>query len=247
MKSRILFLMVIIPLLFCGCGKDNPKTKNELLRDKKISWDNDNADYHEFLADGTLIAVGGDWPEEGYKGQQWESVDENGSFKIIPDPATPDTYTIARLKTKMGPGAQFTFEYFVNGTSEEKKGPLYTVDGYDDINKSHKSVAASLDAQAHVIQYANQVYKFDVFVDDPKGIVKRVRSSGKHITTQVIMTTATRWNLEPVVDLSEGTRPQLPIETHVEIVYHDGHTEAVNFKTKTIKDFSSQEFEDPWF
>ena len=246
MKSIIFSLLLISFFTLVGCS-DNPKTKNELLRNKKISWTQDRAEYYEFLADGTLIYIGGDWPAAGYKGRQWESVDENGSFKIIPDPPKPDTFTIARLKNKMAPGVPFTFEHFTGNVSTGIEETQYTIEKHEQIKKSHKKTATAMDARVQLKQYANEEYLLYLSVEDPNGIIKRIPTQGDAITTETMQTNAKQWNIEPPVPVSKGHKPNMPIQSTMTIEYLSGKTETLHFMTTTIKDLSSEVYEDPWF
>jgi len=239
-------LLLIFSLMLVGCS-DNPKTKNELLRNKKISWTHNRGEYYEFLADGTLIAIGGDWPEEGFKGRQWESVDANGSFKIIPDPANPEIYMIGRLKNSMASGVSFVFEN-VNGhdsTGLEETG--HVIEFHEDVGKSHKKTATAMNARVQLKQYANEEYLLDLFVMDPKGIIKRIPTQGDVITTETMQTNAKQWNIEPQIPVTKGKKPNLPIRSTMAIEYINGKKETLHFTTSMFKDLSTIAYEDPWF
>lgn len=96
-------------------------------------------------------------------------------------------------------------------------------------------------------RYANQTYVLTLQVLDPLGIIKKIETHGKHIGMETMLTSVKKWINSPEIIVSEGTAPELPFSTHMNIIYHDGHTEAMSFETTTVVDNSSEEFDDPWF
>jgi len=227
---------------------DKPKIDNVLLSNKKISWDDGSAEYYELLEDGTLICVGGDWPVEGFRGWRWESVDENGSFKILKEASEPGTYTIVRMSAKIGSSIRFIMEQYVDDSRVEGEDPEYTIETYDSFNSTHEVTATLMDARVVLDRYANEIYILNLIVLDPGGKkIKKILSEGDLITTEGMLTAVHRWINSPVITASEGKPPQLPIHTNMEIRFHDGPVKHVSFVTRSIKDRSSEEFEDMWF
>ncbi len=227
---------------------ERPSIDHPLLSNKKISWKNSNADYFELLPDGTLICVGGDWPINGYKGWLWEPVDENGSFKIIPNESNSGTYRIVRVADKIGTSTQLKLEYFSEGKQEKPDTTVYTIDVYDTLLDSHAEQATTMDAKVVVNQYAEEVYVLHLSVLDPGGKkLKKIYTEGDHITTEGMLTAVHKWINSPEIIVSEGSSPQLPIHTKMELLFHDGHTESAIFETTAVRDHSSETFDDPWF
>ena len=96
-------------------------------------------------------------------------------------------------------------------------------------------------------QYANKIYVLKLEVEDPVGTIKKIETDGDHITIEVMLTNVKKWLNNPDIIVSEGSAPQLPFKTHMKVIFHDGHTEEMDFQTSTIVDRTTEEFEDPWF
>ncbi len=240
---KLLLLLVIF--ILSGCG-GNPLTENPLLRGKKISWSGSEAAYFEFIVDGTLISVAGSYPLEGYKGQQWESVDDKGSFKVIPDPARAENYQIARMDMNIAEGGSFVFEYYEGGV-KIKEDDARQIEIYEDLAGDHRKKAVSLDSRGYIFRYAHDTYIMDLAIKDPEGIVKKVISRGDGISTEVMMTNARQWNIEPLVEISKGRMPVLPVAVWMEIIYYDGKREKLSLELATVSDRSRQVYDDVWF
>lgn len=236
--------LLLILLIMGGCG--NPLTDNPLLRGKKISWSGSEAAFFEFIGDGTLIAVAGSYPLEGYKGQQWESVDDNGSFKIIPDSARPANYQIGRMEGAIAADSSFVFEYYEDGV-KVREGKSRQITTHTDLAGDHRKTAVSLDSRGYLFRYANDTYIMDLEVKDPEGIVKKVLSRGDGISTEVMMTNARKWNIEPMVEVSQGRMPVLPVSVKMEIIYYDGEREKLSLEMISVIDRSDQVYDDTWF
>jgi len=226
----------------------SPAIDNVLLSNKKIRWNDGRARYYEFLPDGTLICVGGDWPVEGFKGWQWESVDEKGSFKILQQASMPGVYAIARVSTTIGKGVSFIFEQYVDGKKVEGEEQTFTIQVYSPVENSHVVTATIMDARVILNRYADEVYILELTVQDPGGKqIKRILSRGDLITTEGMLTAVHRWINSPVITASEGGPPKLPIHTSMELRFRDGRSKQVTFLTDSIKNRSSEMFEDLWF
>ncbi len=226
--------------LFSACGSDNPKTKNELLRNKVIGWDHPRAQYFELHADGTLIGVGGEWPQEGYVVGQWESLDDNGSFKIVPDPARSDKGGIVRMSARMGQGVLFTLEQ-ADGPQE------YSVSRYGPIEHSHAKTATRYEAMVQLNRFAGEKYILDLLLADPGGKIKKVSTSGDKITNEVMTNNAKRWRITPQVLVAEGKAPELPVRSRMTLDFFDGKSEKLTFVTEKITDRGTEEYRDSWF
>ncbi|MBW2328437.1 MAG: 4Fe-4S binding protein [Deltaproteobacteria bacterium] len=246
-------LMVVgyyaVPLLQnVELSREQSMTENALLSNKKISWNNGRAEYYELLKSGTLICVGGDWPVEGFKGWQWEPVDENGSFKIIKEASLAGTYTIARMNSKIGSGSRFIMEQYVDGSMVEGDAGEYSIETYDSLASNHEETATVMDARVILNRYADEVYILDLSVLDPGGKkIKKVLSEGDLITMEGMLTAVHRWINSPVITASEGKPPELPIHSYMEMRFRDGRVKAISFVTKSTMDRSSEVFEDLWF
>jgi len=102
-------------------------------------------------------------------------------------------------------------------------------------------------ATAVLTRYANETYVLNLEVQDPKGIIKKVTIQGKYVGMSTMLTNVKKWINSPQIIVSEGTVPELPFTTHMNIIFHDGHNEEVDMETSTIFDNSSEVFDDPWF
>ncbi len=218
-----------------------------VLSNHRIAWQGAGAAYYELLPDSTIICVGGQWPQEGFRGWYWEALDEQGSFRIIFDPDDQDTYDTVRLNGKIAVGTPLTIEHYEAGklTDREESGQNVTI--YEKLAASHQESAVSMDARVFLVRWAGDTYVLNLLVMDKKGLIERVLSSGDVITTEGMLTTAHKWINTPEIIVSEGKKPSLPIHTEMEIVFHDGHREKASFVTEQAADRSSEEFEDPWF
>ncbi len=245
--KRLYLTAVILIMLLVGCTEDNPKTQNELLRDKKISWSDGHADFYELMADGTFIAVGGDLPQEGYKCGIWESVSEDGSFKIIKDPLQPQNYLIARMKIPIAKGVAFVFESYIEGKNNKDSEKVYTITSYENLKKSHAALAINSDATSYITRYADDVYVLDLNVEDPYGKIQKVLTEGDTITTEGMVTNAKRWMSSPPLILPQGWNSYQRVRSTMTILYHNGDSEKATFLTTGYRDRSDVVFEDAWF
>jgi len=117
--------------------------------------------------------------------------------------------------------------------------------GYQKIEWPQPKVNAEV--TAIVTRYANETYVLNLEVQDPKGLIKKVETSGKHVGMITMLTNVKKWINSPQIILSEGSKPELPFTTHMNIIFHDGHNEEITLETNSIKDNSSETFDDPWF
>lgn len=224
------------------------RTSNVLLSNKKISWNDGQAEYYELLKGGTLICVGGDWPTEGFKGWQWESVDANGSFKIVKEASMPGAYAVARMNGVIAESTRFVMEKYVDGVKVHDGDTEHLIEVYEASGSTHEKTATVMDARAIIEQYANEIYIQNLTVLDPGGnIIQKILSEGDLITTEGMLTAVHRWINSPVITASEGNPPKFPIHTSMEIRFRDGGKKHITFVTTSSKDRSSEEFEDLWF
>ena len=229
-------------------SREKSMDENALLSNKKISWNDSRAEFYELLNNGTLICVGGDWPVEGFKGWQWESVDDNGSFKIIKEASLAGTITIARMDSTIGSGGRFIMEQYVDGSMVDGETKEYSIETYDSLASSHEKTATVMDARVILDRYADETYILDLSILDPGGKkIKKVLSEGDLITTEGMLTAVHRWINSPVITASEGKPPELPIHTRMEMRFHDGRVKEISFVTRSTRDRSSEVFEDLWF
>jgi len=242
MRTRMKYCLPLLclVLLLSACGRENPKTKNELLRNKVIGWDHPHAGYFELHADGTLIGVGGEWPQEGYVAGQWESVDENGSFKIVSDPTRADSGAVVRMSSRLGQGVKFTLEE-AGGTRE------YSVKRYGAIETSHAKSATRYRAEVHLSKFAEETYIQDMLLADPDGKIKKVSTAGDKITNEVMTNNAKRWRITPLIIVSKGKAPDLPLRAGMTLEFFDGKSEKLTFVTDRIKDRGGEVYQDSWF
>ena len=223
------------------------KTINALLDNKIIAWKGDRAEYYEFLDDGILIGIGGDWPINGFKGGRWQAMDKNGSFKIILDSKHPEDYSIIKVKAHPAVGVHFLLTRFVGNVPMKTAPQTHVFKRYEPLKQSHLRTATNMNATAVLTRYADDIYVLDLRVKDPEEVIKKIPTEGDAITNEGMLTSVKYWLNTPQIIVSEGTAPKLPIHTKMRIIFHDGHEEPANFITDRIFDKSSEEFEDPWF
>jgi ferredoxin-type protein NapH len=142
----------------------------------------------------------------------------------------PDPWKVVKTVTVMIVLAAFTYGGYL---------------GYQKIDWPQPAVNAK--ATAIVTRYANDTYVLNLEVQDPKGLIKKVETSGKHVGMITMLTNVKKWINSPQIILSEGNEPELPFTTHMNIIFHDGHNEEITLETKSIVDKSSETFDDPWF
>ncbi len=199
------------------------------------------------LSSGVIVASGGEWPVNGSENWQWQPIDENGSFKIIPQKDQPESYTIVRVNEVMGKGVTAVFEHTGAGISDDFPGEEYQITGLADIQNVDEEAASSVEGRVVLYQYANQVFVLNLEVKDRGGIIKKIETEGTHIEMEVMLTNVKKWINSPQITVTEGEVPELPFTTSMKVIFHDGHTESMRFETNAIVDRSSEEFEDPWF
>lgn len=226
--------------------KQSQKIAHPLLTNKTISWESGQADYYELLDDGTLICIGGIWPETGFKGWKWEPLDKNGSFKIIPDERQPEIFTEIIFKDKIKGGTSFSIAHTGGGIGGEMDKS--TISSYKDIKTDHRQTAIRVNARAFITRYAKETYVMSILVDDTYGVIKKIPMTGKLADDSVMLTNAKMWRNNPDIIVSEGNKPdELPIKTTLEIRYHSGEVELATFKTKIIINNTQEIYEDLWF
>ncbi len=227
-------------------NKKAQKIIHPLLANKTLSWQSGRADYFELLDDGTLICVGGQWPEGGFKGWKWQPLDTNGSFKIIPDERRPEIYTEITFKDTIANGAPFAITHSGGGIGGELENSI--ISSYKNLETDHRHSAVGVNARAFIIRYAKETYVMSVLVDDTYGVIKRIPMTGKLADDSVMLTNAKMWRNNPDIIVSEGEKPaELPIKTSLEIRYHSGNVETAIFETKKIINRTQEIYEDLWF
>lgn len=102
-------------------------------------------------------------------------------------------------------------------------------------------------AQAVLSRYADETYVLDITLPDPKGEIKKILSAGEAITTQVMLSNAKVWRLNPPAMVSVGRPPALPVKTMLTLLYHEGDRRTITLTTSTINDRAGTAYEDPWF
>jgi hypothetical protein len=244
--ARAGFFLLLV-LLTAGCSNDNPKTRNPLLRNKKLSWSTADASFYELRASGRFLGCGGDYPEECCVAGNWQSLGANGSFRY----------------TETGDGEEKSVDVTVNGdlvlgaglvlspVPADGKGETESVRSritvYEDISESSEKDALSNKAYVTLTRYRGDVFVLELVVEDPSGKIKKIESNGDEITTEVMVTNGKRWTNNPPIILAgkwDGTRP---VHTEMTLIYHDGRKEHGTFVTKRVRDSSEVTFEDEWF
>ena len=240
---------LIILFLIFGCSTDNPKTENPLLKNKKISWSESGADYFEFLPDGSLIACGGDFPLEGYRMGEWESVGENGDFKIVDKENGTGTFLLALVEGTMSEGSNLFLKHQTD-TGEVKdvgEDGRALVTAIEEITNSHENSAISSRATVTVTRFKDDVFILELKVEDPGGKIKKVETKGDAITIEVMVTNGRRWTNNPPITLSQQWDGSTAVRSEMTIIYQDGREETATFQTRGYRDNSEKVYEDAWF
>ncbi len=220
---------------------------NELLVNHVLSWDGSRAGVYEFLDKGVLVCVGGDWPTNGYKAGQWETVDRKGSFKMRYDSSDPSSYVLVTFENTIQKNDHFTVETFSSKNDEPDKTEEHILRQYAKIHQSHSLSATTVNATSTLSKYMDDIYIQDLLVQDPEKKIKKILTHGDAITTEGMLTNGKYWLNTPQIIVSEGSAPELPIHTAMTIIFRDGHREPAVFVTESVIDRSNEEFEDPWF
>ncbi len=216
---------------------------NPLLVDKILSWDDSRADFYAFLADGTVIVVGGDWPVNGYRGGKWQAGDDNNSFKIMFDPDKPEIYTQVHITGKLKTNGEISTQHIPGQTTAKKS----TITRYEPFKQSSFEEATRQNATAVLYEYAERTFVLNLRVQDPRGVIRKILSAGDAITTEVMLTNVKYWMNTPDIIVCRGKSPTLPLHTKIQILFHDGHREQAIFITDKTVDKSDEELDDPWF
>ncbi len=226
-------------------GKIN--IEHKLLTDKKIVLDSDKIADIELLANGNIIARGGEWPLNGSGNWRWQPIDDKGSFKIVPDPTQPEQYTLFKVDENIGDGATVTLTHNGLSLSEDFTDEKYKISELVDIQEGDKEPYATVEGRVSLSQYANQTFVLNLYVKDPKGLIKKIETEGDHIGIEGMLTSVGKWINSPEIIVPAEAIPELPFSTRMKVIFHDGHTENMRFETNAIIDRSNVEFDDPWF
>ncbi len=248
MKNFKIVYLIIVFLTF-GCSADNQKIEDPLLKNKKIAWSGNGADYFEFLSDGSLIACGGDFPLEGYAMGDWESLGGNGGFKVMAKNSEAGAYFLASVETTIAKGSNLLLKRHTD-TGEvkdvrEDSGAQVTT--YEEITKSHEKSAISSRATVTVTRFKDDVFILELKVEDPDGIIKKVSTKGDAITIEVMVTNGKIWTNNPAIMLSQQWGGSKVVRSEMIILYQDGREETATFQTSGYVDNSEKVYEDAWF
>ncbi len=230
-----------------GTEKKAVHPANSLFDNHILSWQGAQADYFEFLPDGTVVCVGGDWPINGFKGARWETGDTPSTVRLHLHPSQPDEVLVLTLDKKAKAGGSVVLKRAGKGKEEDANAKQLTLLRYEPLASPHVTAATAMDATAVLTRYADEVYVLDLRVQDPEEKIRKILTEGDAITNEVMLTSVKYWLSTPQIIVSEGTAPKLPISTTLRILFHDGHEETARFNTGRVRDQSDEEFEDPWF
>jgi len=247
--KKLQLALVVILFLIAGCSMENPKTKNPLLKNKRISWSENGAQYFEFLPDGFLIACGGDFPLEGYLAGEWEGVGENGDFKIMEKGNESGNFLLASVEGVLGIDSKLLLENQTRAV--ENKGGFdkrqTRITTYEQITNSHEKTAVLSKARVVVTRFKDDVFVLELQVNDPAGRIKKIFTEGDAITTEVMVSNGKKWVNNPPIILSSKWDGLKPVYSKMTILYHDGREETATFQTRGYVDKSEEVFKDPWF
>ena len=234
---NVLYLVFALAFIF-GCTPDNPKTQNERLRDKIIALSNSDAEFYELLADGRFIGVAGVFPLEGSVIGSWESVDDNGSFRVIMEKEGEQKIYNYTSLVPIDKGVELKVD---------QGDQVISLTRYEELEKSHGKTALPLYATAQITGYADGVYVLDLAIQDSKGMIKKIFTEGDAITTEVMVTNAKIWRNSPPIILKKGWNGVNEISTSMTVRFHEGKDKKLTFKSKGYIDKTTVEFEDDWF
>jgi len=220
---------------------------NPLIDNHILAWQGAEADFFEFLSDGTVVCVGGDWPVNGFKGARWETGPNQETIILHLHPSRPDEVVRLHLGRKIRPGAAITLERPDQQQAEQASSIQTTLQRYEPLVNAHVEKATTMDATAVLTRYADEIYILDLRVQDPEEKIRKILTEGDAITNEVMLTSVKYWLSTPQIIVSEGKAPTLPITTKMRLLFHDGHEERAIFSTDRVRDRSDEEFEDPWF
>jgi len=220
---------------------------NPLVDNHILAWQGAEADFFEFLPDGTVICVGGDWPVNGFKGARWDTGKTAATIRLHLHPSRPEEVLVLTLPKKPGPGQAVTMDRLGPKSDGQAVSGRTTLLRYEPLASSHVETATTMDATAVLTRYADEIYVLDLRVQDPGEKIRKILTEGDAITNEVMLTSVKYWLSTPQIIVSEGSAPDLPIRTRLRLLFHDGHEEEVLFSTDRIRDRSGEEFEDPWF
>jgi len=215
---------------------------NPLIDNHILAWQGAEADFFEFLPDGTVVCVGGDWPVNGFKGGRWETGANQETIILHLHPSRPDEVVVLTLGKRIEPGAAITLQ-----NAGQTNQIQATLRRYETLTSPHTETATSMDATAVLTRYADEIYILDLRVQDPEEKIRKILTEGDAITNEVMLTSVKYWLSTPQIIVSEGSPPRLPIATKMRLLFHDGHEENAIFSTNRVRDRSNEEFEDPWF
>ncbi len=224
-----------------------PEKIKHVLADKRLSLNSERLATMDLLADGTLVISGVEWPVNGSGSWKWQPEGDESSFKIIPDPRNSEKYTLVTFSGKPAKGSQLEFVH--NGTTlgNDFTEAQYRIAEFTDTPDGNKKAFSSVKGGAILNQYANQIYVLKLEVEDPHGAIKKIETQGTYIGVEVMLTNVKKWMNNPDIIVSEGSVPKMPFSTHMKVIFHDGHTEEMDFETNSIFDRSAEEYDDPWF
>jgi len=228
-------------------GSDEIRISNKMLTDKRIVFNSRNIGSISLLANGSVIASGGEWALNGSTKWQWQPVGKQGDFKIIPDRRKPESFTIIKIENGIQSGGIIHFEHIDSPLAEDFFKEQYEITEVTGIPSPEKIIPASVEGRVRLTRYAEELYVLNLEVLDPGGLIKKVESNGDHIGIEGMLTNVEKWINSPQIIVSEGQPPKLPFSTNLNVIFHDGHSEAMSFETATIFDKSQEVFDDPWF
>ncbi len=222
------------------------KIKHGLLTNKSIVLKSDIISSLDILENGSVVARGGQWSVNGSAAWRWSPQEEQNVFKIIPNDRDQQNFSLVASDEDFASGGSLNFEHSGIALSEEFPAKKYMISEFNDIPKKTE-LPATVDGRVVLYQYANQVYVLNLEVKDPVGVIKKIETNGDHIGMETMLTNVKKWINSPQIIVSEGSAPELPFSTHMTVIFHDGHTEVMDFETSATVDKSSEEFDDPWF
>ncbi len=243
----LLFILILASILFFSISPDNPKTQNVLLQNKLISWTYDRAGQYEFHANGILVAIGGEYPLEGYRGMRWESLTDNGSFKILQDPQAPRDFFVAIFRQQIAQGQEFQVKQYVDGKAVEPERKKQKILYYKDMESSRIAVAVGEEAKLVLTRYAGDIYTLEPILIDRFKVVKGVELNGAPFSGEKLALNGDKWGNTPPLVLSKETLPPYPFTVDMTISYQNDQTREIHFQIEQYRDRSSTFFDDPWF
>ncbi|MEN8190404.1 MAG: hypothetical protein ABFS19_11195 [Thermodesulfobacteriota bacterium] len=218
------------------------------MQNKLISWSYSRADRWEFHDNGQLVAIGGQFPLEGCRAMVWESLNENGSFKIVFDPAEPHDFFAGIFEEPIDKNKLFRREKYLGGekvTLDRLRSKIYR---YEELQSSKSSLASTGEARVVLTRFMKDVYTLEpIYVDRLTEVEKVVVNGGPYGVDEVLFRDGNTYRVQPPTVLSKELLPEIPFAVTMTLYLKGQENRQLHFEIGQYWDRSGVEFDDPWF